>query len=64
MLRSKGMGVYIFVQSVTVTYNQYVNPIALAAIGEPLPASLHPTPHVFDVVDRSSHVPRRSANGL
>jgi len=32
MLRSKGIGIYIFVQSITVTYNQYVNPIALQAI--------------------------------
>lgn len=32
MLRSKGIGIYAFVQAITVTYNQYVNPIAIAAI--------------------------------
>jgi len=31
-LRSKGIGIYIFVLSIAVTYNQYVNPIALQAI--------------------------------
>jgi hypothetical protein len=34
MLRSKGVAIYSTVQSVTVTYNQYVNPIAIEAIGE------------------------------
>jgi hypothetical protein len=33
MLRSKGIAIYSTVQSVTVTYNQYVNPIAIEAIG-------------------------------
>ena len=32
MLRSKGIAIYAFVQAITVTYNQYVNPIAIAAI--------------------------------
>lgn len=32
MLRSKGIGIYAFVQAITVTYNQYVNPIAIDAI--------------------------------
>jgi hypothetical protein len=34
MLRSKGIAIYSTVQSVTVTYNQYVNPINIEAIGE------------------------------
>jgi hypothetical protein len=34
MLRSRGIAIYSTVQSVTVTYNQYVNPIAIEAIGE------------------------------
>jgi hypothetical protein len=33
-LRSKAMSVYVVTQAVSLAFNQYVNPIALAAIGE------------------------------
>lgn len=33
-LRAKAMSIYISVQGIALSFNQYVNPIALKAIGE------------------------------
>lgn len=33
-LRVKGLSLFVFVQSCALAFNQYVNPIALNAIGE------------------------------
>jgi hypothetical protein len=33
-LRAKGMSIYVTTQSVSLAFNQYVNPVALTAIGK------------------------------
>lgn len=37
-LRSKALGIYVTTQGVALSFNQYVNPIALKAIGEYCPS--------------------------